>query len=114
RLDREAGTQVHRTLGLEILRAQEACLGRRDGEGADVERRAIDEVRRCRGEEFLTERRGAEATADGAAQREAISDLISRRDLAVRRRTEVGVMLEAAGDVDEQLRREIALDVGVE
>jgi hypothetical protein len=89
---------VHGLLGVEILGAECARDWIADGERRDVIREARDEVRRCRREILLLQRRRAEAGLGRAAQREDVGEVVARRDFAGNVAAEIRIVLGAQRD----------------
>ncbi len=108
-----AQREIDGLLGIEICRAQRLRDRVCHGKGRDVERHAIDEVRRRRREELLLQRGRAETVLHGAAQGEGLREVVTTRDLAGHVAAEVRVVFGAHGDRAEELIGEIGFEIEI-
>src|SRR5207253_892195 len=113
RVGGNAEAEVDRGLRLEVARAEGAGDRAADGQRADVDRQAVDEIGRRRGEILLVKRRRAETVRDRPAERKALGRLEAQSELAVDGAAEVREMFKAAGQNGSEALEQIGVELGI-
>ena len=113
RLDHQTQTEVGRFLGVQRFGTQ--CLSNRAGhrERAHIELYTVDEVGGGSRIQLLRQRRRTETVADGATQRDALGEGITRGQLARQCGTEVGIILITRGEAGAQLVAEVGIELDI-
>ena len=113
-LQRDAAADIPALLCRERLGAEQLCGAARDRERADLERDAVDEVRRGSREVTLLQRRGTETRGVATAHGKLLDRCESCRDLAGGLATEIAVVLVTHRAADQQHRCQVGLDISIQ